>query len=127
MKKTRAIVCVILLLILVILAFIFLNPLRRSREAINQELANVTPIGISYFEAAEKLQARFGNIKKNEKTGFFLQEIAHQEVIGTKSIQVHLGDYYHFPIGITSVEAFWGFDDAGKLIRIWVWKTTDSI
>jgi hypothetical protein len=103
------------------------DPLRQSNAVITQNLEKITPLGISYEKAAELLTKRFARVDKNEKTGFFLQEITHHEVVGVRSIEVHLGDYFQAPLGRTSVDAFWGFDSNGRLMKIWVWKTTYSL
>jgi hypothetical protein len=100
--------------------------LRGSEASIKKRMEQLTPIGSSYEAALGKLTQKFGRVQANERTGFLLQEGAHQEVVGVKSIRVHLGSYYHFPLGSTSVDAFWGFDDQGKLIKVWIWKTTDA-
>lgn len=101
--------------------------LRRSSVEIAQGLKELTPLGTSYERAAAVLERRYSKTKKNEKTGFLLQEMTHQETVGVKSIEVHLGQYFQLPLGRTSVDAFWGFDTNGKLIKVWVWKITDSL
>lgn len=64
--------------------------------------------------------------------GFWRQESYEpMTVVGVSSIRVNLGDYRSaltfFFLFITNVTAFWGFDAEGKLIDIWVWKTTDAL
>jgi hypothetical protein len=39
--------------------------------------------------------------------------------------QIDIRDYQ--VIFFTDVTVFWGFDARGKLIDLWVWKTTDSL
>lgn len=107
--------------------FILSNPLRRDELSIETGLAHITPLGISFEEAAAKTQEHYSRIEKNTNSGFLRQDSSGQRTIGVKSFRVHLGDYHHFPIGTTSVDAFWGFDDRGRLMEIWVWKTTDSL
>jgi hypothetical protein len=42
------------------------------------------------------------------------------------SIRASLGNYQGIPFQ-ANVTVFWGFDENGKLIGIWVWKTWDAI
>jgi len=118
---------VFLLVAVVGLAFIGCSSLRRSEGTIRGHLERLTPLGTQYDVAVQTLEHHFSHVQKNETTGFLRQENGQQEVVGVKSIQVHLGEYRNVPIGSTSVDAYWGFDKNGKLIEIWVWKTTDSL
>lgn len=62
----------------------------------------------------------------NESPGFYHQGINEPTVIGKKSIRASLGDYQDIPFK-ANVTVFWGFDDEGKLLDIWVWKTWDGL
>jgi hypothetical protein len=62
----------------------------------------------------------------NTSSGFFHQGVEPNKIIGNKSIRVSLGDYQNMPF-TTNVTVFWGFDNEGKLIDVWVWKTQDGI
>ncbi len=112
---------------LVCVSIVICSSLRRSEAAITRKLERLTPLGTQYAIAAHELESHFGRIQKNKTTGFLRQEGPRQEVVGAMSIEIHLDDYYHFPIGTTLVDALWGFDKEGKLLEIWVWKTTDSL
>jgi hypothetical protein len=125
--KKKNLVVITAFVCLVCFIVVSCSSLRRDEATITQNLQRITPLGIQYDVAAKELERRYGHIQKNETTGFLRQEGSRQEVVGVKSIQVHLGDYHHLPIGSISVDAFWGFDSAGKLVQIWVWKTTDSL
>ena len=49
------------------------------------------------------------------------------KIVGSSSLEMHLGEYRELPIPLsTDVTAFWGFDGNGRLIDVWVWKTTDG-
>jgi hypothetical protein len=114
--------------VVAIFTYFTLNPLRRSQESIESRLYRITPAGTSFQTATSKLSSVFGKISISDKCGFLRQDWpAATEVVGTKSIDVYLGEYYHFPVGQTDVTAYWGFDNNGKLIEIWVWKDTDSL
>jgi hypothetical protein len=101
--------------------------LRHGEKFIEKSLLEETPLGASFEVVASKLTKHYGKIEKNPNAGFLCQDRPGSSLVGVKSIRVELGDYYHFPIGTTSVTAFWGFDKDGKLIKIWVWKTADSL
>jgi hypothetical protein len=101
--------------------------LHARKEAIQAELQKLMPLGTSYETAASELSRRFGRVQRNENTGFLLQEGPRTEVVGVRSLEVRLGEYRHLPLGSTVVQAFFGFDKDGKLIQIWVWKTTDAL
>ncbi|MGA3266722.1 MAG: hypothetical protein ABSE16_07865 [Verrucomicrobiota bacterium] len=118
---------VFLLVAVVGFMFIGCSSLRRSEATIRDRLERLTPLGTQYDVAFQTLEHHFSHVQINETTGFLRQEGTHQEVVGIKSIQVHLGEYRNFPIGSTSIDAYWGFDKNGRLIDIWVWKTTDSL
>jgi hypothetical protein len=117
-----------LIAITAIFLFFALNPLRRSATSIEDRLYRITPLGTSYETATNKLSKDFGHISFSDKTGFMRHDWpAPPELVGTKSIEVYLGEYYQFPAGKTGVAAYWGFDNKDRLIEIWVRKDTDSI
>ena len=118
-----------LLFIVPVAAVVFMlrNPLRRNEREIEAHLYLITPVGSSYVVAVSKLGGCYSQLQSYGNAGFFKQELPQCKTVGAKSIKVDLGEYYHFPIGMTSVVAFWGFDQNGKLLEVWVWKTTDSI
>ena len=51
-------------------------------------------------------------------------------IVGARSVRAVLGDY-RGPDGlfvfVTSTEAFYGFDNQGHLLEVWVRKTTDAL
>lgn len=110
-----------------VVVYMLLNPLRRDAQKIEADLYLITPIGSLYAEAISKLGGRYNQLQTYDNAGFLKQDLPPNKTVGVKSIKINLGEYYHFPIGTTSVVAFWGFDANGKLLEVWVWKTTDSI
>ena len=85
-----------------------------------------TPVSMKFNKVINKLETMNYDLKVSKNAGFLKQEKGQSKTVGVNSIRVHLGDYWTFPFFRTSVTAFWGFDEDGKLIEIWVWKTTDS-
>lgn len=103
------------------------NSLRRSEDVIEKQLQSITPLGTQYNVAVKLLEQNFTEIQQSRNAGFLKQEGVTQEVVGVKSIEIPLGHYGNFPFGSTWVSAYWGFDENGRLLEIWVWKTEDSI
>ncbi len=102
--------------------------LRKDSEEIKVQMLNKTPIGMSFDEVVSKLKSKNFNPEIYNNKGFFKHEYDQYPItIGRSSIEVFLGDYIVFPFYFTSVTAFWGFDKEGKLIEIWVRKTTDGL
>jgi len=118
----------IILLILVGISFLWLwnYPLRKDNNKIQADMIEKTPIGTTFNEVLKRLESMNFKPKISNNTGFLKQEGGLSKTIGVSSIRVHLGDYWKFPFFRTSVTAFWGFDETGRLIEIWIWKTTDS-
>ena len=99
--------------------------LRMPAPFIEASLLKTAPLGSTSDEVLRRLQAK-GFHPTLTPTGFYKQKIPSKpEVVGTSSIRVELGEY-RTPF-VTSVTAFWGFDKAGKLIDVWVWKTVDAL
>ena len=111
----------------VLFSLVACNSLRRSQDVIEKQLEKITPLGTQYNMAVKLLEPHFSEIQQNTNTGFLKQEELTQEVVGVKSIEVPLGSYRNFPFGSTWVRAYWGFDEKGRLLEIWVWKDQDSI
>jgi hypothetical protein len=104
--------------------------LRRSGEAIEASLLKLTPMGSSP-EAVLAIAKKKGwqRVRFNPDRGFLKQVGADRQypIIGVSSIEASLGDYWFFPIGTTNATAFWGFDKDRRLVKVWVWKTTDAL
>jgi len=104
------------------------NPLRRSEERIREDILALTPIGSSMEDVIEVIDSNewwnwFGNI--NHYSGFSSADRTTPNArVGEQSIRILLGEYRN--IFITSVVAFWGFDEDGYLIDIRIRKDVDT-
>lgn len=101
------------------------NPLRRNPVLIREKFLLDKPIGtpiseIEHWLAGEK-KLRYEKIN----AGFRKSYPPPPAVIGVQSIEANLGEYR--TIFVTSVVAYWGFDERGKLVDVWVRKTTDAL
>jgi hypothetical protein len=98
------------------------NPLLRSEASIEAALLRTLPLGSSIDDVVRALRTRGVDVKVLP-TGVYKQKNpAKPEVVGVSSIRMELGT----ALG-THVTAFWAFDDNGKLIDVWVWKTSDGL
>jgi hypothetical protein len=117
----------LLLCILLVGACAGITHWRYNADRLNQALNQMTPIGSSYDDVWRTVSAKYAKTQRNDNAGFLRQDAPKSRVVGVKSISANIGDYYAFPIGTTSIVAYWGFDRDNRLIDIWVWKSTDSI
>jgi len=104
--------------------------LRHDPPSIEASLVKLTPLGSSPEAVLEVVQKKgWRTSGYNTSSGYLNQEGGYHglDVVGAFYIQASLGDYFAFPLGPTNATAFWGFDKNRHLIRIWVWKTTDSL
>lgn len=100
---------------------------RTDAETIRRNFLAQTPVGTSFEDVMGKLSARGYRAIPSLTAGFLRQEKGQLAVtVGVSSIRADIGDYWTFPFLTTSVSAFWGFDAEGKLMDIWIWKTTDA-
>jgi hypothetical protein len=125
-KKQFGIIIVLLLFVIAIV--ILANPLRRSPETLRYKMLKKTPIGMEMGEVEKIAKEIGGRTEISTIAGFDKQDPNDHRTIGAKSIRTDVGDYWAIPPLpiITSVTYFWGFDENGKLVDIWVWKTTDA-
>jgi hypothetical protein len=99
--------------------------LRRPASVIESSLLRMAPLGSSKADVLRAIEKQGWKHSSIRPVGFLKQESSRpRETVGTISIEAHLGDYGIFLN--TSVVAYWGFDANGKLIAVWVWKTTDA-
>jgi hypothetical protein len=112
----------------VAMAVVLLNPLRKNVRTLRMEMLMETPIGMSLNEVEKTVKEMSWPTTVSLTAGFHKQERNDNSVVGVKSIRAEAGTYWAIPpIPIrTGVTYFWGFDDNGKLIDVWVWKTTDA-
>lgn len=95
-----------------------------NENQIKKQLLEKTPVGsnmeqILAFCSQEKLKCN-----RSDTAGYLDQDSG--EVVGVKSIWGVLKEQKATPLTITSVSAYWGFDKDGRLIDVWVWKTSDT-
>ena len=104
---------------------------RKSEDAIRKQLLRETPIGTSIDQVRLYADMRgWRDPNHDENRGFLKQDHwpdgrPRNTDIGEKSVRGDLGDYGL--IFRTNVAVYWGFNADGKLIEIWVWKTTDAL
>lgn len=102
------------------------SSLRRPVPMIQASLIRATPLGTPKEEVMRVIDGREWRHSGIRDVGFLKQEPGRAtEVVGKHSIEAHLGEYRW--IFVTSVDAFWGFDERGRLTDVWVWKTTDGL
>jgi hypothetical protein len=117
-------------LLFAVLTFILLgacsdaNPLRKAAPEIRESLLREKPIGTSISEIEKWLSAEKKLPAKKGNTGYYTDR---GQVIGKRAIYVLLGEYRSYGLLATSVEAFWGFDESGALVDVWVRKSVDSL
>jgi len=89
-------------------------------------LLEEVPLGGSQQDVIDMLRRnRWLDFEVNELVGFDDQRTSTSGLVGAKHIRANLGDYRGI-IFSTNVTVFWGFNQRGELIDVWVWKTTDS-
>ena len=99
----------------------------RSESSIRASLLKQTPLGSSLSDVRAFVAKKrwLDQSYTGTNYGFYKQEPGEPaHTIGVSSICGHLGHYY-LPFR-TDVTAFWGFDGDGRLLDVWVWKTTDA-
>lgn len=104
-----------------------LNPIHRPPLQIREYLLKKTPLGSS-FQSVTKMVENEGWLNRNYvgSGGYLVQEPGRASYeVGVSSINGHLGKY-GFPLRV-HVSAFWGFNEKGELVDIWVWKTVDGL
>jgi hypothetical protein len=100
---------------------------RRSDESIRERLLKAAPLGSSLAEVEAVVKSGGWPYEVDTRGGFYDQRVRPSRVVGAQHVQANLGDYRDIPIFLaTNVTVFWGFDVDGRLIDVWVWKTTDG-
>jgi hypothetical protein len=100
---------------------------RSSDETIRERLLEAAPLGSSLSEVEAVVKNGRWPYEVHARRGFYDQRVRPARVVGAQHIEANLGDYLNIPIPLPSnVTVFWGFDPDGRLIDVWVWKTTDG-
>ena len=93
---------------------------------VQQVLLGKTPLGSSMEDVLKVIEQNGWALRHvDEKRGFPDQRTGPPRPTGSKHIQADAGDYLGVPF-ISNATIYWGFDDSGKLIDAWVWRTTDA-
>jgi len=104
-----------------------LNPLRRPESAIQADLLREAPLGSSTVQVEEMIHRHGWHLSYPlADTGFYDQRFRPGRETGAKHFRASLGDYQGIPFK-ANVTVFWGFDEGGRLIDVWVWKTWDGL
>ena len=104
-----------------------MNPLRRSEGYLTQYILELMPLGTEFDRVSEYIQAKKWLVSSaSTEHGFLRQDGKRPFTVGAKHIRASIGEYQGFPF-IVDVTVFWGFDDKGRLIDVWVWKTANGL
>lgn len=129
------IICCVLAITLLQLILLLVNPMRRSESLATNYILRLTPIGTDMDEVIRIIENhRNWNIARiNREQGFAhprqggLSIEQGRTIVGEKSIRVDMRRYIpfvFFPFMETNVSMFWAFDEDGKLIEVYVWKSS---
>jgi hypothetical protein len=103
------------------------NPLRRPEAAIEADLLREAPLGSSTAQVEAMIRRHGWKLSYPlATTGFDDQRTRPARETGAMHFRASLGDYQDIPWE-ANVTVFWGFDQSGRLIDLWVWKTWDSL
>ena len=103
------------------------NPLRRPEAEIRSHLLSEVPLGSSIAQVQSQIQLHGWTLSYPlADTGFVDQRTKPNREVGVKHFRAILGDYRDIPWK-ANVTAFWGFNDTGKLMDLWIWKTWDGL
>ena len=131
--KKKVTISIILFLVIVIIVTM-LNPIRRSTGHIRESLLTLMPIGTSMEDVIKVIEgkSKWKRMFVSDDGGYYVgygypSGAVKGTTVGVKSIYVLLGTYNTYMFIDTYVEAFWGFDEEGKLIEIDVRKSYDVL
>lgn len=103
------------------------NPLRRPETAIQADLLRQAPLGSTTAQVEAMIQRHDWKLSYPlANTGFYDQRTRPARETGAKHLRASLGNYQDIPWE-ANVTVFWGFDENGRLIDLWVWKTWDGL
>jgi len=115
-----------LTVILIVVAVVMSNPLRRSTERIREDVLQFTPIGTSKDEVLEIInESEWEFLGAGVLHGVSLGHVfldGTQGTVGTQSARAVLGRYGIRPFR-SIVQTWWAFDENGKLIDVFVMRT----
>jgi hypothetical protein len=88
-----------------------------------QEILGETPVGSTFEQVLQYCARRKLKCYLSKTAGFLNQDTG--KAVGTESIWAQISEQSFFLIE-SSVTAYWGFGNDGRLLDIWVWRTNDA-
>lgn len=112
--------------VLSLAAGVALDPNRDRDFTIRERLLGEAPLGSSMSQVRDVVSRRRWELRTgSESRGFHHQGVRPARVVGAKHIEAYAGHYRDlFRVDVT---VYWGFDENGRLIDVWVWKVVDSL
>ena len=95
-----------------------------SPERVRSDLLQQTPIGSTIEMVQDFCVKKQLVCKRSDNSGYLNQD--NNVVVGTRSVWTTISRNSDRPMIIRSVSAYWGFDENGRLLDIWVWITYDA-
>lgn len=123
------VVCIFLAWILMPMIY---NPMRRPAPMLRNHILRHTPIGMCIEEVIEVIgnNERWGTPSVNRRAGFRHPRhnvpgwptcsMTGAAIIGDKSIHIRTGEPLAWRLPERGLHILWGFDEAGKLIEVYV-------
>ena len=109
------------------------GPLCRSDERIRASILRQTPIGCTSDQVRAFIKQHGWPIDYESRDRGFMKRRpgcneTHSVEVGSSAIRCVLGDtrFVFFPF-VTTKLAYWGFDQSGRLIDVWVDQETDAL
>jgi hypothetical protein len=97
-----------------------------SEVNIRTQLLEKTPIGVQFDEVLQFCKSKDLKCTISTSSGFLNQRTG--KVVGVKSIRTIYSEKRELPFFFTTtISVEWGFDENGKLLDFWVWKTSDGL
>ncbi len=109
------------------------NDWRRANDAdLQRRILTETPLGSSMSQVEEVIQREgWDRVRVDHERGFLGQRergtrTGFLPTVGAMHIEANAGDFVGMPFQ-SNVTIFWGFDQDGKLIDVWAWRTIDAM
>ena len=131
MTKKKSIVIYIFILIGVIISTMIIisyinNPLQKSANRIREDILKFTPVGMSMDEVEIVIRAENWRIAEGSSERGYINPNPslpiEQRIVGEKYIGADIGISRYLIILSQSIRVYWGFDEDGKLIDVYVTK-----
>ena len=100
--------------------------LRYSESLVYNRVLKATPLGTSFDEVERLIREKEWRLVFSSRThGFSDQRVRPPKTVGSMYLRTSVAQYYD-PF-LTDLTVYWGFDESGNLIDVWVWKTVDAL